>query len=179
MEYTLPVSIAGKRIVHIGISAAMQDKVDDVTAGVKSTALLFGDRTKLVLSGFAGASAGLLAIAGAFTRHLLRRTFVCFRRDCHTLASHLFEDQFSFCCTENFPAVHTKGPFMQARSSAAGRRITPAWPLRQRTWRGRSPRSTSMTAPTAWPNSYPTSGWGRWCSLVLWRTVCWQSPDLE
>ena len=42
-----------------------QDKVDDVAAGVKSTALLFGDRTKLVLSGFAGASVGLLGITGA------------------------------------------------------------------------------------------------------------------
>ncbi len=51
------------------IAAAVQDKVDDVTAGVKSTALLFGDRTKLVLSGFAGASTGLLAIAGAVTQN--------------------------------------------------------------------------------------------------------------
>ena len=40
-----------------------------MTAGVKSTALLFGDRTKLVLSGFAGASTGLLAIAGAVAYH--------------------------------------------------------------------------------------------------------------
>ena len=38
-----------------------------MAAGVKSTALLFGDRTKLALSGFAGASTGLLGIAGAST----------------------------------------------------------------------------------------------------------------
>lgn len=42
----------------------LQDKVDDVGAGVKSTALLFGDRTKLVLTGFGGAMIGLLTITG-------------------------------------------------------------------------------------------------------------------
>lgn len=41
-----------------------QDKVDDVGAGVKSTALLFGEHTKLVLSGFGGAMLGLLSITG-------------------------------------------------------------------------------------------------------------------
>lgn len=42
-----------------------QDKKDDVTAGVKSTALLFGHRTKPILSAFAAANVALLAAAGS------------------------------------------------------------------------------------------------------------------
>ena len=44
---------------------AVQDKEDDVGAGVKSTALLFGEHTKLALSGFGGAMTGLLTMSGA------------------------------------------------------------------------------------------------------------------
>eukprot|EP00842_Homolaphlyctis_polyrhiza_P006016 jgi/Hompol1/6415/HPOL_004039-RA len=43
---------------------ALQDKQDDITAGVKSTALRFGDRVKEWISMFAAASVGLLALAG-------------------------------------------------------------------------------------------------------------------
>lgn len=43
---------------------AHQDKKDDVTAGVKSTALRFGDKTKLWLSGFALAFGAFLVISG-------------------------------------------------------------------------------------------------------------------
>jgi len=43
---------------------AHQDKKDDEVVGVKSTARLFGQRTKPVLSGFAAAQAGLLLAAG-------------------------------------------------------------------------------------------------------------------
>ena len=43
---------------------AHQDKRDDVKVGVKSTALLFGDQTKLWLSGFAVGTIGLLQVAG-------------------------------------------------------------------------------------------------------------------
>lgn len=43
---------------------AHQDKRDDVSAGVKSTALLFGDRTKQWLSGFATAHVACLALTG-------------------------------------------------------------------------------------------------------------------
>jgi len=44
---------------------AHQDKRDDMVAGVKSTALLFGDRTKDWLSGFATASTLGFTMAGA------------------------------------------------------------------------------------------------------------------
>lgn len=43
---------------------AHQDKVDDAKVGVKSTALLFGDRTKPALYAFTAASAALWALAG-------------------------------------------------------------------------------------------------------------------
>ncbi|SCV69164.1 BQ2448_2184 [Microbotryum intermedium] len=43
---------------------AHQDKVDDVNAGVKSTALLFGQQTKPILTGFSTAFVGLLATSG-------------------------------------------------------------------------------------------------------------------
>ena len=42
-----------------------QDKLDDVHAGVKSTALLFGDSTRIWLSGFAAMSVAGLTLAGA------------------------------------------------------------------------------------------------------------------
>ncbi|KAJ2305103.1 Para-hydroxybenzoate--polyprenyltransferase, mitochondrial precursor (PHB:polyprenyltransferase) [Coemansia sp. RSA 2706] len=41
-----------------------QDKRDDIAAGVKSTSLLFGDHTKLVLSGFSASTIGLLCLSG-------------------------------------------------------------------------------------------------------------------
>ncbi|XP_010541312.1 PREDICTED: 4-hydroxybenzoate polyprenyltransferase, mitochondrial isoform X1 [Tarenaya hassleriana] len=43
---------------------AHQDKEDDVKVGVKSTALRFGDSTKLWLTGFGSASVGFLALTG-------------------------------------------------------------------------------------------------------------------
>ncbi|CAN6914254.1 unnamed protein product [Brassica oleracea] len=43
---------------------AHQDKEDDVKVGVKSTALRFGDDTKLWLTGFGTTSMGLLALSG-------------------------------------------------------------------------------------------------------------------
>jgi 4-hydroxybenzoate polyprenyltransferase len=43
----------------------MQDKQDDVQAGIKSTALLFGEDTKAWLSGFAACSTLCFAAAGA------------------------------------------------------------------------------------------------------------------
>uniref|UniRef100_M4DRZ0 4-hydroxybenzoate polyprenyltransferase, mitochondrial n=1 Tax=Brassica campestris TaxID=3711 RepID=M4DRZ0_BRACM len=43
---------------------AHQDKDDDVKVGVKSTALRFGENTKLWLTGFGTASMGLLALSG-------------------------------------------------------------------------------------------------------------------
>eukprot|EP00904_Undaria_pinnatifida_P004376 jgi/Undpi1/1393/HiC_scaffold_11.g04785.m1 len=41
-----------------------QDKADDKLLGIRSTALLFGEQTKPVLSGFAAASVGLLGASG-------------------------------------------------------------------------------------------------------------------
>ncbi|KAF8077318.1 hypothetical protein N665_1046s0006 [Sinapis alba] len=43
---------------------AHQDKEDDLKVGVKSTALRFGDNTKLWLTGFGTSSMGLLAVSG-------------------------------------------------------------------------------------------------------------------
>lgn len=43
----------------------IQDKDDDIHIGVKSTALKFGDQTKLWLTGFATGVSGGLAVAGA------------------------------------------------------------------------------------------------------------------
>ncbi|KAJ3412144.1 hypothetical protein HDV05_001182 [Chytridiales sp. JEL 0842] len=43
---------------------ALQDKSDDLKAGVKSTALLFGDNIKVYLSGFAVVSTCLLGLSG-------------------------------------------------------------------------------------------------------------------
>jgi 4-hydroxybenzoate polyprenyltransferase len=43
---------------------ALQDKVDDVVVGVKSTALLFGDNTKAWLSTFAASQMALLVMTG-------------------------------------------------------------------------------------------------------------------
>ncbi|KAI0068921.1 4-hydroxybenzoate polyprenyl transferase [Artomyces pyxidatus] len=43
---------------------AHQDKKDDVTVGIRSTALLFGARTRPVLHAFSASSVGLLALAG-------------------------------------------------------------------------------------------------------------------
>ena len=50
---------------------AHQDKLDDVRAGVKSTALLFGQHTRPWLSGFAAAATGLWATSGAGLRMTL------------------------------------------------------------------------------------------------------------
>jgi 4-hydroxybenzoate polyprenyltransferase len=44
---------------------AHQDREDDALIGVKSTARLFGDRTKPILALFYAAAVGLIAIAGS------------------------------------------------------------------------------------------------------------------
>ncbi|ORX71305.1 4-hydroxybenzoate polyprenyl transferase [Linderina pennispora] len=41
-----------------------QDKRDDVVAGVKSTSLLFGDSTRLILTGFSATTMSLISLAG-------------------------------------------------------------------------------------------------------------------
>ena len=59
---------------------AHQDKLDDVGAGVKSTALLFGHKTRPWLSGFAVGATGLWGLSGeAFG-------FLHLVRDCKTLS---------------------------------------------------------------------------------------------
>ena len=45
-------------------SCSAQDKDDDVKVGVRSTALLFGDHTRAVLSAFSASSVSLLTLAG-------------------------------------------------------------------------------------------------------------------
>uniref|UniRef100_A0A182HYQ7 4-hydroxybenzoate polyprenyltransferase, mitochondrial n=1 Tax=Anopheles arabiensis TaxID=7173 RepID=A0A182HYQ7_ANOAR len=61
----LPLYVAGVcwTIVYDTIYAH-QDKVDDLIIGIKSTALRFGDKTKLWLSGFTAAMIGNLLTAG-------------------------------------------------------------------------------------------------------------------
>lgn len=46
------------------MSFRTQDKADDVHAGVKSTALLFADKTRPILAGFSTSFVGLLALSG-------------------------------------------------------------------------------------------------------------------
>jgi len=43
---------------------AHQDRDDDALIGIKSTALLFGDRTKPMLAAFYAAAVGLIGISG-------------------------------------------------------------------------------------------------------------------
>lgn len=43
---------------------AHQDKTDDIIVGIKSTALLFGEQTKAVLTGFAATSIACLCLTG-------------------------------------------------------------------------------------------------------------------
>ncbi|KAH7879595.1 4-hydroxybenzoate polyprenyl transferase [Lentinula edodes] len=43
---------------------AHQDKKDDVTAGIRSTALLFGTQSRLILSGLSASSMSLITLAG-------------------------------------------------------------------------------------------------------------------
>lgn len=50
--------------VNVSLLHNRQDKADDAPAGIRSTALLFGDRTKPILSGFSAASMGLITYAG-------------------------------------------------------------------------------------------------------------------
>ena len=44
----------------------IQDKIDDIAVGVKSTALLFGDQTKLWLNGFTSVFVSAFLAAGIF-----------------------------------------------------------------------------------------------------------------
>jgi len=69
---------------------AHQDREDDALVGLKSTALLFGERTKPILAAFYGAAVVLIAVAGfgagaqsifaaslaAFAAHLARQVFL-------------------------------------------------------------------------------------------------------
>lgn len=43
---------------------AHQDKADDVRVGIRSTALLFGEHTRSVLTAFSASSMGCIALAG-------------------------------------------------------------------------------------------------------------------
>ncbi|KAI9030390.1 4-hydroxybenzoate polyprenyltransferase, mitochondrial-like protein [Hyaloraphidium curvatum] len=61
----LPLYAAGILwTLHYDTIYALQDKADDIHAGVKSTALLFGDSVTQWLSTFAAGSVGLLALSG-------------------------------------------------------------------------------------------------------------------
>ena len=61
-------------------NALQQDKRDDVQAGIKSTALLFGSRTTEWLSGFSAANVGLLYLAGARSLYYLQLVGTTFGR---------------------------------------------------------------------------------------------------
>jgi 4-hydroxybenzoate polyprenyltransferase len=56
-------------IVYISYTNSFQDKEDDIKAGVKSTALLFGDMTKSIISAFGVACIGGFALSG-YNAHL-------------------------------------------------------------------------------------------------------------
>src|SRR5260370_21107418 len=61
------VLYAGSIALVIGYDTiyAHQDREDDALIGIKSTALLFGDRTKPMLALFYGLAVALIALAGA------------------------------------------------------------------------------------------------------------------
>lgn len=46
-----------------------QDKLDDVNVGVRSTALLFGDHSRLILSALSASSMSLISYAGYLNSH--------------------------------------------------------------------------------------------------------------
>jgi 4-hydroxybenzoate polyprenyltransferase len=48
---------------------AHQDKADDVRVGIRSTALLFGEHTRSVLTAFSASSIGCIALAGYLNAH--------------------------------------------------------------------------------------------------------------
>ncbi|KAF5333262.1 hypothetical protein D9611_002368 [Ephemerocybe angulata] len=48
---------------------AHQDKRDDVNVGIKSTALLFGERSRLILSGLSASTISLVSYAGYLNHH--------------------------------------------------------------------------------------------------------------
>ncbi|KAF6762376.1 para-hydroxybenzoate-polyprenyltransferase [Ephemerocybe angulata] len=48
---------------------AHQDKRDDVNVGIKSTALLFGERSRLILSGLSASAISLVSYAGYLNHH--------------------------------------------------------------------------------------------------------------
>jgi 4-hydroxybenzoate polyprenyltransferase len=47
----------------------VQDKTDDIGVGIRSTALLFGDRTRPILSALSASSLSLVAYAGYMNAH--------------------------------------------------------------------------------------------------------------
>ncbi len=68
---------------------AQQDVEDDALVGVKSTARLFGDQTKIWVSGFYGASALLVLLACSLKAHSLIAWMVGLGA-CLTYGAHLF-----------------------------------------------------------------------------------------
>jgi 4-hydroxybenzoate polyprenyltransferase len=48
---------------------AHQDKMDDVRVGIRSTALLFGEHTRSILTAFSASSVGCIALAGYLNAH--------------------------------------------------------------------------------------------------------------
>ncbi|KAJ1913750.1 Para-hydroxybenzoate--polyprenyltransferase, mitochondrial precursor (PHB:polyprenyltransferase) [Mycoemilia scoparia] len=67
---TLPLYAAGVTwTLMYDTIYAHQDKVDDVGAGVKSTALLLGENSRMVLSGFGAATIAFLCLSGYMGNH--------------------------------------------------------------------------------------------------------------
>lgn len=63
------VCAPGERLEHHCVcssilTSGIQDKLDDVSVGIRSTALLFGDRTRPVLTAFSASSLSLISYAG-------------------------------------------------------------------------------------------------------------------
>jgi 4-hydroxybenzoate polyprenyltransferase len=66
LDWPALVLYAGSILWVIGYDTiyAHQDRDDDLLIGIKSTALLFGERTATMLSGFYAAAVALIAVAG-------------------------------------------------------------------------------------------------------------------
>ena len=82
-----------------------QDKTDDVTAGVKSTALLFGDSTKPILAGFSTIFLTLTAYSVALATPALESSAAA-SMDFASLASTVLSTHPFFACALAASAAH-------------------------------------------------------------------------
>ncbi|UZJ56699.1 hypothetical protein CBS101457_006019 [Exobasidium rhododendri] len=82
---------------------AHQDTSDDVTAGIKSTALLFGQQSKLIMTGFSTAMVSLFALA---VRNLDRHSAKLLNLEAANMVEFLSTGHPFFCASMTLAALH-------------------------------------------------------------------------